>query len=146
MIVGIASDHRGFKTKSKIIKYFTKKNIQYVDFGTTSTESVDYNDYALVVCDAVKKKRVDFGILICGTGIGMSIMANKISGIMCAKVDSVREARLAKEHNNANVISLSAELSFFEVKNIIESYMNASFISEEKYLRRIDKIKKAETK
>lgn len=144
MIVGIASDHRGFKTKTKIIKYFDKKGIKYKDFGTDSIESVDYNDFALMLCKDLNKKKIDCGILICGTGIGMSIMANKINGIMCAKVDSVKDARLAKEHNNANVISMSAELSMFEIKGIIDTYLHSKFISEEKYVRRIDKIKKIE--
>lgn len=144
MVVGIASDHRGFKTKTKIIKYLDKKGIKYKDFGTDSTDSVDYNDFALMLCKDLNKKKIDCGILICGTGIGMSIMANKINGIMCAKVDSVKDARLAKEHNNANVISMSAELSMFEIKGIIDTYLNSKFINEEKYVRRIDKIKKME--
>ena len=144
MIIGIASDHRGFKTKSKIIRYFNRKKIQFIDYGTDDTKSVDYNDYALKVCKAINSKKVDCGILICGTGIGMSIMANKVKGIMCAKVDSSKEARLAKEHNNANVISLSEDLSFVEVKSIIDSYLSSTFIEEDKYIRRVNKIKKLE--
>ena len=73
MIIGVASDHRGYKNKMKVIKYLKKKNIDYVDYGTDSTESVDYNDYALKVCNAINKGEITNGILICGTGIGMSI-------------------------------------------------------------------------
>ncbi len=144
MIIGIASDHRGYKNKTKVIKYLKKKNIDYVDYGTDSNESVDYNDYALKVCYAINNGDVTCGVLICGTGIGMSIMANKVNGIMCAKVDSAKEARLAKEHNNANCISMSEDLSYLEIKNILDSYLNSTFINEEKYNRRIRKIKKEE--
>jgi len=144
MKIGIASDHRGFKLKEKLKKYFVKKNIEFIDYGTDSGVSVDYNDYALKVCEAVNSSEVDYGILICGTGIGMSIMANKVKGIMCAKVDNSKEARLAREHNNANVISFSADLLVLEAKDIIDSYLKASFISEEKYIRRVDKIKDLE--
>lgn len=144
MIIGVASDHRGYKNKMKVIKYLKRKNIDYVDYGTDSTESVDYNDYALKVCNAINKGEITNGILICGTGIGMSIMANKINGIMCAKVDSAKEARLAREHNNANCISMSEDLSYIEIKDILNSYLNSSFINEEKYNRRINKIKNIE--
>lgn len=144
MIIGVASDHRGYKNKMKVIKYLKKKNIDYVDYGTDSTESVDYNDYALKVCNAINKGEITNGILICGTGIGMSIMANKVNGIMCAKVDSAKEARLAREHNNANCISMSEDLSYIEIKDILNSYLNSSFINEEKYNRRINKIKNIE--
>lgn len=140
MKIGIASDHRGFKLKEKIKKYLRKKNIEFVDFGTDSGVKVDYNDYAILVCDAVNNKEIDCGILICGTGIGMSIAANKVKGIMCAKVDNAREARLAKEHNNANVISFSSDLLFFEVKDIIDSYTKSKFLNTEIYNRRIEKI------
>lgn len=144
MIIGVASDHRGYKNKMKVIKYLKRKNIDYVDYGTDSTESVDYNDYALKVCNAINKGEITNGILICGTGIGMSIMANKVNGIMCAKVDSAKEARLAREHNNANCISMSEDLSYIEIKDILNSYLNSSFINEEKYNRRINKIKNTE--
>ena len=144
MIIGVASDYRGYKNKMKVIKYLKRKNIDYVDYGTDSTESVDYNDYALKVCNAINKGEITNGILICGTGIGMSIMANKVNGIMCAKVDSAKEARLAREHNNANCISMSEDLSYIEIKDILNSYLNSSFINEEKYNRRINKIKNIE--
>jgi ribose 5-phosphate isomerase B len=144
MIVGIASDHRGFKLKEKIKKYLIKKKVDFIDFGTDSGVSVDYNDYALKVCEAVNSKEIDYGILICGTGIGMSIMANKVKGIMCAKVDNAKEARLAREHNNANVISFSADMLLLEAKDIIDSYLKSSFLEEDKYVRRVEKIKDQE--
>lgn len=144
MKLGIASDHRGYKLKEKIKKYLKKKNIEFIDYGTDSGVSVDYNDYALKVCESINNQDVQCGILICGTGIGMSIMANKVNGIMCAKVDNAREARLAREHNNANVISFSADLLMLEVKDIIDAYLKASFLEDVKYIRRVEKIKSLE--
>ncbi len=144
MKVGIASDHRGYRLKERVKKYLKRKKIEFIDYGTDSGVSVDYNDYALKVCNAINSGEVTNGILICGTGIGMSIMANKINGIMCAKVDNSRESRLAKEHNNANVISFGSDLLFFEAKDIIDAYLNSSFLGDEKYVRRIKKIVKQE--
>lgn len=141
MKIGIASDHRGYKLKEKIKKYLKKKNIEFIDYGTDSLVSVDYNDYAIKVCESINNGTIECGILICGTGIGMSIMANKVKGIMCAKVDNAREARLAKEHNAANVISFSSDLFLIEAKDIIDAYLKATFLEEEKYVRRIEKIK-----
>lgn len=145
MKIGIASDHRGYKLKEKVKKYLKKKNIEFVDYGTDSGVSVDYTDYALKVCEAINNEEVEAGILICGTGIGMSIVANKVKGIMCAKVDNAKEARLAREHNNANVISFGADLLMLEVKDIIDAYMKAEFLNLERYIRRIEKIKNIES-
>ena len=144
MKIGIASDHRGYKLKEKIKKYLTKKGIEYTDYGTNSSESVDFPDFAEALCKGIIKKEVENGILICGTGIGMSIAANKIKGIMCAKVSNAKEARLAKEHNNANVISLSSDNFLFDVKDIIDAYLKAEKLTDEKYERRIQKIIKLE--
>lgn len=144
MIVGIASDHRGYKLKEKLKKYFSKKNINFVDYGTNSTERVDYNEFASQVCESVLSGDITYGILICGTGIGMSIMANKFKGIRCAKVDNAMEARLCKEHNDANVISFSANVLYLEAKDMIDSFLNASFL-EGDHLRRVNKILDLET-
>lgn len=146
MKIGLGSDHRGYKTKEKIKKYLTKKGIDFIDYGTNSSESVDFPDFAVSLCEGVLKKEVDNGILICGTGIGMSIAANKIKGIMCAKVSNAKEAKLAKEHNDANVISLSSDNFFFNIKDIIDTYIKSKHLTEEKYDRRIQKIKDLETK
>ena len=105
MRIGIASDHKGYLMKEKVKKYLTRKGYEYIDYGTDSNESVDYNDYSYALCKGILNKEVSKGILICGTGIGMSISANKVKGIMCAKVDNSNEAKLAVEHNNANIIS-----------------------------------------
>ncbi len=144
MKIGIASDHKGYKMKEKIKKYLIKKGIDYVDYGTDSSLNVDYVDYAMKLCKGILAKEVENGILICGTGIGMSIVANKVKGIMCAKVDDANEARLAKEHNHANVISFSANHFTFAAKDIVDAYLNASPLELERYNRRIDKIKSIE--
>ena len=146
MKIGVGADHRGYKTKDKLVKYLKKKNVEYVDFGTNSVDSADYNDYAYLVCKAVLDGEVDRGILICGTGIGMSIAANKMKGIMCAKIDNSKEARLCIEHNHANVIAFSASKSSIEMKDMIDEFLKASPIEEEKYIRRIEKIEALEKK
>lgn len=144
MKIGIGSDHRGYEKKTKVIEYLRKKGIEVEDYGTDSTESCDYIDFANLVCDAVVKEEVDYGILICGTGIGMSIAANKRKGIMCAKIDNYKEAALAKEHNHANVIAFSEKKSMLEIKDMLDAYLKASNFNDEKYLRRIEKIKSLE--
>ncbi len=146
MIIGIASDHRGFKLKEKLKKYFKKKKIEFIDYGTDSGVLCDYNDYAIRVCDAINAGEITYGILICGTGIGMSICANKVPGIMCAKVDSAYEAKVSKMHNNANVISFSGEILFLEAKDIVDTFLKSSFSDEERYSRRINKIKELENR
>ena len=146
MRVGIASDHRGYKVKEKLKKYFVKKRIKFVDYGTDSEEIVDYPVFATSVCKGVIRGEVECGILICGTGIGMSIAANKFRGIMCAKVDNSDEARLAKEHNHANVISFSEKKTMWEIKDIVDAYLKATPLEGERYLRRIEEIKDIEKK
>lgn len=141
MKVGIAADHRGFKLKEKLKKYFNKKKIEFIDYGTDSGVSVDSFDYAMKVCEGIKKGEVDTGILICWTGNGMAIASNKVPGIMCAKVDNAREARLAKEHNDANVISFSTNLLVLEVKDIVDAFLRSRFLGEERLVRRVNKIR-----
>ena len=102
--------------------------------------------FATSVCKGVISGEVECGILICGTGIGMSIAANKFRGIMCAKVDNSDEARLAKEHNHANVISFSEKKTMWEIKDIVDAYLKATPLEGERYLRRIEEIKDIEKK
>ena len=146
MKVSIGVDHKGFEKKEKVINYLAKKGIEVIDRGTDSNESCDYVDFANIVCDDIVNGEADFGILICGTGIGMSIVANKRKGIMCGKVDNYKEARLTKEHNHANVIAFSGSKSMLEIKDILDAYLKATPKEDEKYLRRIDKIKSIEGK
>ena len=110
MKIAIANDHRGYQTKLKIKSILEKKGYEIIDIGTDSEKRVDHPVYAFKLCDYVKAHNV-LGIAICGTGLGMSIDCNKVKGIRCAKIDNVDEARSAKEHNNANVLAFSAQLS-----------------------------------
>ena len=134
MVIGIASDHRGFELKEKILE--SMKEIQLIDFGTTSDESTDYPIYAIKIGEAVKNKIIDYGILICGSGIGMSIACNKVKGVRCAKVENAMEAKYTRNDNDANVVSFSENHSLEECIDIITNFINTPFKEEEKYIRR----------
>lgn len=138
MKIIIASDHRGFDRKIKIFKFLLGKGYDVDDYGTNSIESVDYPEYAFKVAQSIKNMEADLGILICGTGIGMSIAANRIKGVRCAKIDSINDARLSKEHNNANVLAISANKSMRQIKKMLEAYFNSEVNTDIKYQRRND--------
>jgi ribose 5-phosphate isomerase B len=143
MKVAVGSDHGGYTLKEQIKTFLHEKNIEFVDLGTDSSQSVDYPDFGKKVGLEVMKGDVDFGIVFCGTGIGISIAANKVKGIRAALVYDTETARLAKEHNNANIIALGGRTTSFEsAKEMIESYLNASF--EPRHQNRINKITKME--
>ena len=144
MNIGIASDHKGYKKKQKLIKYLQKKYGNVIDYGTDSIESVDYPDYAQKLCLDIVNGKIDFGILICYTGIGMSIAANKINGIRCAKVDNNNEAKFSRLHNDANVLAISAKKFTFEMKDFIDIFLNTKFSNEERHIIRIEKLTKLE--
>jgi len=144
MKIGIASDHRGYALKNKIIKYLEKKKHNTLDYGTNSLDKVDFVDYAVKIGEAINKNEIELGILICGTGIGMSIAANKIKGIMCAKTDNAEEAYYAKRHNNVNVISINSRKNILIVKDILDKFLETEFEEEENYIRRINKIQEIE--
>jgi ribose 5-phosphate isomerase B len=141
MKIALASDHRGYDLKEYLINEL-KKNYEILDLGTNSTESVDFPVYGIALGEAIKNKEADLGIAICGTGIGISIAVNKVQGVMCAKISNEAEAKLAKEHNNANVIALSGNLPQEEALNMINTFLNAEPNIEEKYQRRIKEILK----
>ena len=145
MKIGIGNDHHGIVLKNKIIKYLESKNIKCVNYGCDSAENkekIDYIDYALKVCNGVNKKEVDLGILICGTGLGMSIIANKVKGIRAAKINTPKEAALAKEHNMANVITLAEYTKNY--KDIVDKFIQTENSKEERHIRRVNKIKEIE--
>ncbi len=137
MKIGIASDHRGVILKEKI-KKFLNDDYQVIDYGTNSIESVDYPQYAYKIGEAIKDKKIDRGILICGTGIGMSIACNKVRGIRCAKINDLEEAILARSHNNINVIALGEKTQNY--KEIINAFLTTDFSNEEKHRRRVEMI------
>ena len=138
MKIGIANDHRGVKLKRKIVDYLHDHGYSCVNYGTNSDESVDYVDYAEKLCKSILKEEVTLGILICGTGIGMSIAANKIKGIKCARVISVEDARLAREHNMVNVIALGENT--LGVEAIVSTFLNTECSKIDRYIRRNNKI------
>ena len=138
MKIGIANDHRGVNLKKKIMNYLHEKDILCVDYGTNSEESCDYVDYALKLGNAINNKEVDLGILICGTGIGMSIAANKINGIRCARVVNSDEAKLSREHNMANIMAIGENIE--NVFSVVDTFINTKESKEERHIRRVNKI------
>ena len=134
MKIGIASDHRGVILKEKIKNYLNEK-YKIIDYGTNSIESVDYPEYAFKVGEDIRDNKIDLGILICGTGIGMSIACNKVKKVRCAKIATKEEAYLARQHNNANVIALSENVTNY--KEIIDTFLTTPSSKEEKHQRRV---------
>lgn len=143
MKIAIASDHKGYRLKQELINYLKNEN-EIKDLGTNSEESTDFPKFGILLGETVINEKQDFGIAICGTGIGISIAANKVKGVMCAKVSNKEEARLAKEHNNANVLAISGSLSKEEAIDMIEAFINTNLLIDEKYQRRINQIKEYE--
>ena len=142
MRIGLTSDHRGYRAKN-----FLKDSLymyDVIDYGTDSEDSVDFPEYAKKLGTAVLNGEVDLGIAICGTGIGMSIVLNKMKGIYCAKVSNVSEATLSRAHNNANVIALSEDLSEEVMLEIVYKFIDTPFSNVSKYVRRNDMIKEIE--
>lgn len=144
MKIGIATDHNGVEEKKVLIEYLQELGYEVIDYSTNNTPIDDYPDFAEELSKGVVSEKVDNGILMCGTGIGMSIAANKIKGIRCAKVSSIDEARLAKEHNNANVMALSYKEDIETLKEMIKVFISTPFSNDERHLRRVDKISKLE--
>ncbi len=127
-MIAIGCDHGGFNLKNAIMKKLEEMGYDYKDFGTYSTDSCDYPDIAKEVCKAITSGQCDKGILVCGTGIGMSMAANKVKGIRAAHVTDTFSARMTKEHNDANVICLGERITGIEIAlEIVEAYLNATF-------------------
>ena len=140
MKVALGSDHAGFSLKENIKLYLTEEGYGVEDFGTETPSSCDYPDYAKKVADAVTCGSSKFGILICGTGIGMSIVANKTRGIRAALCYCQEIARLARSHNHANVLCLAARfLSESQARQIVSTFLTTSE-EEGRHRRRVDKI------
>lgn len=144
MKIGIVSDHRGVYLKSVLIEYLEHSGYEVVNYGTDTASSVDFPVYAFLLGDGIRDKEVDYGIAICGTGIGMSIALNKMKGIYCAKISNISEAMLARRHNDANVIAISADTDLDQAKSMVDKFIMTDFSSEEKYLRRNNMIKDKE--
>ena len=144
MKIGICSDHRGVYLKSSLIEYLEHSGYKVVDYGTDNVESVDFPKFAFKLGKGIKRKEVHYGIAICGTGIGMSIALNKMKGIYCAKINNISEAVLCRNHNDANVIAISADLEDDHAKSMVEKFIMTPFLGDEKYARRNQMIKEQE--
>lgn len=142
MKIGIATDHNGVKEKEELIKRL--KEYELIDLSQDNTPTDDYPDFALRVSNKVANKELDLGILMCGTGIGMSIMANKVKKIRCAHCSTKEQAHLAREHNNANIIALSYKQNLDELEQMIREFLTTSPSLEERHQRRVNKIIKYE--
>src|SRR6266568_6752164 len=144
MKIAIGSDHAGFELKEKIKQHLLSQGFDVDDRGTHSSQSVDYPDYARAVGEQVAGKKADTGILVCGTGIGMSIAANKVPGIRAAHVSTEIEAQLSREHNDANVIAVGGRvLSERSALAIVDRWLNTGFLGGRHQLR-VDKISELE--
>ncbi len=146
MKIALGCDHGGYELKEAIKKYITDKGVEVLDCGTHSTDSVDYPDYGVKVAEAVSQGEADQGILICGTGLGMSYVANKVKGIRCACVSDVFSAEMSKLHNNANVLALGARVVGLGLGlKIVETWLGAEFEGG-RHNRRVDMITAVEDK
>ncbi|GAA0700536.1 ribose 5-phosphate isomerase B [Paraclostridium ghonii] len=139
MKIGLGSDHGGYNLKEEIKKHLESKGIECVDFGTENgVDSVDYPIYGEKVANAVVSKSVDYGILCCGTGIGISLAANKVKGIRCAVVSDTFSAKMSKAHNNANMLSLGERVIGKGLAiEIVDTWINTEFEGE-RHLRRVN--------
>lgn len=140
MKIGIATDHHGVELKHILTEYLISKGYNVIDYGTNSSEMVDYPDFAFKIGEAVVSNDIDYGILICNTGIGMSIACNKVKGVRCAKVSNEYEAKMTRRDNDANVIALSARTDIEDLKKILTIFLTEEFANVDRYIRRIEKI------
>lgn len=140
IVIALAADHAGFELKEYIRKYLDSLNFTFIDFGTYSTESIDYPDVIHPLCESILAHKADVGIIFCGSGNGVNITANKHKGIRSALCWIPEIAKLAREHNNANVIALPARfLNEVTAKEIVDTFLSAEFEGG-RHQRRVDKI------
>lgn len=145
MKIAIGADHAGYVVKERIIELLEGRGIEVVDFGTKNLDSVDYPAFAFPVAECVRDKKADLGILICGTGVGMSIAANKVKGIRAGVCQSVFAARAIREHNNANIICLGARTNTLdEIIEFVTIFLESKFTNGERHVKRLEMIKRYE--
>lgn len=147
MKIALGSDHGGYQLKENLKECLMELNVEYVDFGCENEKSVDYPDIGFKVAIEVKSGKYDRGILICGTGIGMSVIANKVRGIRAALCHNEFTARCAREHNDANILVLGGKvIGSGLAKEIVKVWLNTKFSQEERHINRLTKIKQEENK
>lgn len=145
MKISIGCDHSALELKNEIIPYLKEQGHEVKDYGTFSKESCDYTDFGIKAAEDVRDGLVERAILICYTGIGMSIIANKVKGVRCALVHNVEEAVLTREHNDSNCLALSAKYTSLEkAKQIVLKWLSTPFSFGERHTRRVEKINKYE--
>jgi len=141
MRVAIGADHAGFPLKESVKQWLAAGGHAVIDLGTDSTESVDYPDYAAAVGRAVVSGRADRGIVVCGSGAGAAIAANKLDGIRCAQATDTYTAHQSVEHDDVNVLALAARVTGEAVASeIVDAFLSASFLPETRYVRRLNKV------
>ena len=140
MKIALGSDHGGFKLKNHLVEYLKQNGHDVIDYGTYSLDSCDYPDYAYPAALSVSEGRSDYAIVVCTTGIGVSIVANKVKGVRCSLVTQVEDAVLTKEHNNSNCLALGAKNVSCELaENIVDAWLSASFTGG-RHINRVNKI------
>ena len=140
MKIALGSDHGGFKLKNHLVEYLKQNGHDVIDYGTYSLDSCDYPDYAYPAALSVSEGRSDYAIFVCTTGIGVSIVANKVKGVRCSLVTQVEDAVLTKEHNNSNCLALGAKNVSCELaENIVDAWLSASFTGG-RHINRVNKI------
>ncbi|RJW38186.1 ribose 5-phosphate isomerase B [Lachnospiraceae bacterium TF09-5] len=140
-MVALGSDHGGYDLKQEVIGYLKEKEIAFKDFGCMGKESCDYPEYGRAAAEAVAGGECDMGIVICTTGIGISIVANKVKGIRCALCADTVSARLTREHNDANMLAMGAGIIGKNLAlGIVETFLGTPFSGEEKHARRVKAI------
>ncbi len=138
MKIAIGCDHGGYELKLEVLKHLKERGIEFIDFGCNDTSSVDYPTYAKEVTSAVVSKEADLGILICGTGLGMSMAANKVEGIRAALCHDAFSAAATKEHNNANVLCMGGRIIGPGLANlIVDKFIDTPFSNDERHIRRL---------
>jgi len=146
MRIAMACDHGGFALKAALVPFVEKMGHTVVDLGCYNEDSVDYADYGIAAGEAVAKGECDRGIIVCGTGIGISIAANKVKGVRCALCTDPVMATLTREHNDSNVLALGGRIVGLELaKGIVSAYLNTAFSEGERHKRRIARIMEYET-
>ncbi len=146
MKLALGADHAGFELKEELKDFLRQKGIDYCDFGTHNTESTDFSDWGVKVAEAVAKGEFEKGILICGTGLGMGLVANKVPGIRATPCYGIFSARLSRQHNDSNILVLGGRITGKDLaKQIVEEWLEAQFEGG-KHKRRVDKVTKIENK
>jgi ribose 5-phosphate isomerase B len=144
--IAIGSDHGGYELKKEVITHLEKRSIEVIDLGTNSTESVDYPEYGQAVGEYIAEGKADCGIVICGTGLGISMAANKVKGIRAAVVSDVFSAEMAKAHNNANILAFGGRVVGVGLAlKLVDTWLDTNFEGG-RHQRRVDKIMAVEEK